>query len=46
MKITFEVELEGREEELKDITGFEICEAIRKDIGEIRISTKEIKRDD
>lgn len=45
MKITFKVEIEGPEKDLKDITGLEICEAIHKAIGELSIAAKEIKRD-
>ena len=43
MKRVFEVIVEGSERELEDITAFEICEAVRKEVGELSIQTKEKK---
>lgn len=46
MKRTFEVIITGREDELEDITAFEICEAVRKEVGELSISAREKKEED
>ncbi len=46
MKRVFVVKIEGREEELDDITAFEVCEAVRKEVGELSISVSEKKEED
>ena len=43
MKRTFVVTIAGSEEELENITAFEICEAVRKEVGELSITTSEKK---
>lgn len=41
MERTFSVVIKGTQEELEDITAFEICEAVRKSLGELGVNVKE-----
>jgi hypothetical protein len=46
MKRVFTVKIEGSEKELDDITAFEVCEAVRKEVGELSISVSEKKEEE
>ena len=46
MKRTFVVTITGSDKELEDITAFEICEAVRKEVGELSITASEKKEED
>ena len=43
--LTFEVTISGDKRFLEEVTAFEVCEAIRKAIGEVSVRVKETTKE-